>query len=984
VLYLFVMNFTGQYQKSRTINLGGRNASKTGRDSILRKAREDRERRERLRKEEKAAIKIQSFYRGRMDVWRRRNEFLQEWNYQYSDQNSVSSQYDLMACVREFQFCLRADSRIVERLLLIMNAKRQLLAGLPNQFYENLFNSLATVVEREGDTQPWEYALKIGLILNSHAVYPLSWVYAIGRLLVRVQNRQPNQLISQTVARLVPEYPLTGISQFLSVPNVFSVCDRNSFTELVPAAVDLSAHIDVDQLTPDRKMWMVANFVPLVQDSFTMNSLHLLTQLLVYLDLTIVELVDEGSDSEEDAEQNQTGNVYYVSVNDRSPQLTQIGQLYERSFTNSVFRLLAAEHTTVSINVLATLYVSLIRLFPRRRKDLMLYLSLVSESSAVHIFWQSFKQSVPYSCTIRSTMSSDDLAKLCTYESDWTMLILTLELYSYWLIVADDSEFLENASQGMSLQQVEDLAALLKNLCCSLIWNWHKVDRVSRSIDELFSKLKNVSLLVIRQIYIRDSRRPFLGKDFWLMTNIIDMELFIPAVVEEEERLQESLQNPDSDEEMEQQLPNRATSTMKNTIAPRLEILKQVPFFMPFEVRVHIFQAFIELDRVRTQQSTPMVDFFGNMPRIKADIHREHLLEDAYREFNNAGSSFKFPIGVTFYSQGIPEAGIDGGGLTKEFLTSVCQEGFSLTRGLFRTTNDHLLYPNPVFGVAKRHSELSEAEVRQGLAYIEFLGQVIGKCLYSGILVDVEFAPFFLLKWAGRVSKNSFDDLYSLDPEMYNGLVKVHKYTGDVENDLNLNFVMVDNVGHGVQKSIELKHGGVDVPVTNNNRLEYIHSIANYKLNTVLAAQTNAFLRGVSKVISLNWLSMFNAMELQMLISGGAARIDVDDLIKNTVYGGYSERDKTITYFWEVLREFPEEDKREFVKFVTSVTKAPLLGFSQLQPKFAIRRAGDDRDRLPTSATCVNMLKLPDYHDKRLLKEKLLYAIRSGAGFDLS
>jgi ubiquitin-protein ligase E3 C len=40
--------------------------------------------------------------------------------------------------------------------------------------------------------------------------------------------------------------------------------------------------------------------------------------------------------------------------------------------------------------------------------------------------------------------------------------------------------------------------------------------------------------------------------------------------------------------------------------------------------------------------------------------------------------------------------------------------------------------------------------------------------------------------------------------------------------------------------------------------------------------------------------------------------------------------------------------------------------------------------QLPTSSTCVNLLKLPDYKDKATLREKLMYAINAGAGFDLS
>jgi ubiquitin-protein ligase E3 C len=51
------------------------------------------------------------------------------------------------------------------------------------------------------------------------------------------------------------------------------------------------------------------------------------------------------------------------------------------------------------------------------------------------------------------------------------------------------------------------------------------------------------------------------------------------------------------------------------------------------------------------------------------------------------------------------------------------------------------------------------------------------------------------------------------------------------------------------------------------------------------------------------------------------------------------------------------------------------------------RDGGDeeaDTGRLPTAATCSSLLKLPPYRSKEELKGKLLYAISSGAGFDLS
>jgi ubiquitin-protein ligase E3 C len=39
---------------------------------------------------------------------------------------------------------------------------------------------------------------------------------------------------------------------------------------------------------------------------------------------------------------------------------------------------------------------------------------------------------------------------------------------------------------------------------------------------------------------------------------------------------------------------------------------------------------------------------------------------------------------------------------------------------------------------------------------------------------------------------------------------------------------------------------------------------------------------------------------------------------------------------------------------------------------------------LPTSATCMNLLKLPNYRNKNLLRKKLVAAIESGAGFELT
>ncbi|GJR59572.1 E3 ubiquitin protein ligase UPL7 [Tanacetum coccineum] len=132
------------------------------------------------------------------------------------------------------------------------------------------------------------------------------------------------------------------------------------------------------------------------------------------------------------------------------------------------------------------------------------------------------------------------------------------------------------------------------------------------------------------------------------------------------------------------------------------------------------------------------------------------------------------------------------------------------------------------------------------------------------------------------------------------------------------------------------------------------------------------------------------------LLSGGNHDIDVDDLRSTTKYtGGYTEGSRTVKLFWEVLREFEPKERCLLMKFVTSCSRAPLLGFKHLKPSFTIHKVacdiplwakfgGQDVDRLPSGSTCYNTLKLPTYKRVSTLRTKLLYAINSNAGFELS
>ncbi|KAJ9658707.1 ubiquitin-protein ligase (E3) [Coniosporium apollinis] len=566
---------------------------------------------------------------------------------------------------------------------------------------------------------------------------------------------------------------------------------------------------------------------------------------------------------------------------------------------------------------------------------------------------------------------------------------------------------------------------------------------------------------LLRMLYERDSRRKFLPADHWLMTSEFNMEGFIPDVVEEEERRHKVQEEDDEDrdedeseeaydpgtpligtrrtqqvrmnERRQRQLRKLSRQKHLQAVAPRLEVLQNMPFFIPFTTRVEIFREFVHIDQMKRRHgfidpdTWRMSVFHGTGSRDAIDKHhakirRGHEFEDAFEQFYPLKEGLKEPIQITFVDQfDTVEAGIDGGGVTKEFLTSVTNQAFNPSSSddeeipLFVENDHHLLYPNPsaidaqkdlLHQLGYRDGSPEYREQLRGLRQrYEFLGRVVGKCLYEGILVDIHFAGFFLLKWAltgghGSAPKESgymsnLNDLRDLDEGLYQGLLQLKNYTGNVE-DFALNFTITDTVSTdpvtGATKTItrNLIPNGANIPVTNQNRIPYISLVARHRLVTQPAAQTSAFLKGLADMVQPSWLRMFNQSELQTLLAGTSSPLDIADLRRNTLYGGVyvlgDDRTEhpSIRAFWRVMESLSDEERRAVLKFVTSSPRAPLLGFGALNPRFSIRDAGDEQSRLPSTSTCVNLLKLPRYRDEETLREKLLYAVFSGAGFDLS
>ncbi|KAL2257802.1 hypothetical protein VTK26DRAFT_9152 [Humicola hyalothermophila] len=567
-----------------------------------------------------------------------------------------------------------------------------------------------------------------------------------------------------------------------------------------------------------------------------------------------------------------------------------------------------------------------------------------------------------------------------------------------------------------------------------------------------FDAFRSLVSTTMRMLYERDSRRQFLPRDHWLMISKFDMEGFLNAVVLEQQRQQELAESDDEDAEDEDDVglfspgdlrlsrqarlerlrvrrKRDAREKLRAAFGPKLEILRNMPFVVPFDIRVQVFRQFVYLDKYNRRGGhidpdrwrlsvinqhgglfDPQQPGMNAISRHQAQIQRGRTFSDAVDAFWELKEGLKEPIQITFVDEfGIPEAGIDGGGVTKEFLISVTTEAFTQDQKLFVANSKNSYYPNPC-ALDQQKNALREAEVPEGsetwqesvtdlLRQYEFLGRIIGKCLYEGILIDIVFAGFFLLKWttsagAADTYRANINDLRELDEELYQGMLRLKNYPGDV-SDLGLDFTITDRVSLPGEQPVRtitrnLIPNGDEVAVTNENRPLYISYVARHRLVVQPYAQTRAFLRGLGMIIDPAWLSMFNQNELQRLVGGDSSEIDVEDLRRHTAYSGVyaigddGQEHPTVQLFWEVMHDLEDAQRRDVLKYVTSTPRAPLLGFGQLSPPFSIRDGGRDEERLPSASTCVNLLKLPQYRSKAVLRDKLLYAVTSGAGFDLS
>lgn len=1143
-------NFTGATRK-RNINFGGRSLQNRNRSSLLQNAQIEREKREKLKQEERLSKLIQSHVRSYLTRKQLKEDIGKTWLIKYRDLESLDDSHILLA-IREFNFTF--SSQIVfnsldtsaDQLSLINDLiQRTNLHNHPITII-NLINCLILAFDNtENEELKIKCLVQIETLINTQfdqldsRVQSETLVNSLNKYEILLEYPHLNILsIINKLSVLSPSILISFLSTSkYSLIKQFSTAD-NTRIELRKSFELFFNHINSNMFTltsvkPPQVMTIlfntlefITNMKPIYSQIIDIPLINCLAHLLSNIDLDMIfpEIENRKTQSDEDVNMlDQEENITKDKRTNLDSRITKgliflnqeesvlvknmfSQELHKYIISSCLISDVSADSENLDTRIITSFYFSLINfinLKSVRNGNSNTQNSVLKSNLVVNLIVISSNYNFMYQWFVALTENdfyneiliqleeknykfapNDPLFKMVFSKENedwWKTLFIFNELYSYIIYVCRDKDLFTkgklNGSDFTSftsfLKNLSIFTVLLGRTVMSLeLDSNHRKTSFSTSQVEgngnIFFKIVGLqSIKLLKQIYLRDLRLHHFESDFWQFKNVqfdLRNSAWLYPILADDKNWESEDDNLSLLENNRMDLDLSETQFSKNRFdifSPDLPqifrkigipsnyesilLLSYLPFLLPFESRAEIFRNLINFTK------SGYIDEFRNK-KVEGTVNRSNVLLEGYSQFGKlSGELFRYPLLVQFVNEFGAEAGIDGGGLTKEFLTSSLNIAFDTSKEkgipvrfikdsdeeddipyddklmLFdQTSKYYQIYPSSNFfwknklqdQVDKHLIKLppnienvsSQMSNYFELDFFRYIGMLIGKCLFENVLIDASFAHFFLSKWTNSETilgekveenqqyKNSFDDLKLYDGELYSNLSKLLEMPDDQLKLLELNFTLTESISipHGngdsvpmesikIPVTVDLIPGGSEVYVDASNKLQYVYTIARFKMDFSLAAQTKYILEGIYSIISPRYLSLFNPFELGTLVSGGEKSIDIQDLKKNTVLGGYSVNDQTVKYLFDILEnEFTDEEKCKFIKFVTAAPKAPLFGFKELNPKFGIRNAGANRDRLPTASTCINLLKLPDYCDKQLLKQKLLYSINSESGFDLS
>jgi E3 ubiquitin-protein ligase NEDD4 len=202
-------------------------------------------------------------------------------------------------------------------------------------------------------------------------------------------------------------------------------------------------------------------------------------------------------------------------------------------------------------------------------------------------------------------------------------------------------------------------------------------------------------------------------------------------------------------------------------------------------------------------RSQPALRIVSGQCHVK--VRRTHIFEDSYHEImRQSAADLKKRLMIKFDG----EDGLDYGGLSREFFFLLSHEMFNPFYCLFEYSahDNYTLQINPHSGINPEH-----------LNYFKFIGRVVGLAIFHRRFLDAFFIGAFYKMILRK--KVALQDMEGVDADFHRNLEWM--LNNDITDALELTFA-TDDERFGETVSIELKPGGDDIEVTNENKHEYV------------------------------------------------------------------------------------------------------------------------------------------------------------------
>lgn len=215
-------------------------------------------------------------------------------------------------------------------------------------------------------------------------------------------------------------------------------------------------------------------------------------------------------------------------------------------------------------------------------------------------------------------------------------------------------------------------------------------------------------------------------------------------------------------------------------------------------------------------------------PSLQLNVRRDQVFLDSYKCLHyKSPEEIKYGrFNIRFHN----EEGVDAGGVTREWFQVLARQMFNPDYALFNpvASDRTTFHPNNLSSINQEHLE-----------FFKFIGRIIGKALYENRVLDCHFSRAVYKRILGQ--SVSMKDMETVDLDYSKNMDWM--LNNDITEIITESFSIAQD-NFGVMETVDLVENGRNIPVTEENKHEYVRLVIEYRLTGSVQKQLESFLKG--------------------------------------------------------------------------------------------------------------------------------------------